>query len=377
MGISSLSDIGRYGLTLVIGGGEVSLLDITSAYGVFANDGARNPYTGVLKVEDQNGKILEEYAPHTNQVLPKNTALTISDILKDEKSRIPTFGAHSVLYIPGKDVAVKTGTTNNNKDAWTVGYTPSIVVGAWAGNNDNTPMKKGGAALAGPMWNKFINEALKTLPDEQFEKPSFEIDPRKVKPALRGFWQGNENFFIDKISGKLATELTPVENLTEKVITNVHSILYWVDKNDITGTPPVNPKESSQFNHWETPIQNWWAENSYKYTTTTDKDIPTSTDDIHTEALKPIVVINEPNSTTLYKSDQALQLKISSLGHFPLKKIDVFVNDMFLASMESPFIFSFTPISLENIQASNKIKLVSYDSVGNRGETTSLFNISY
>ena len=142
MGISTLTNINRYGLTLVIGGGEVSLLDMTSAYGVFANDGIRNQYTGILKIEDKNGKVLEKYTPSPNQVLPKNTTLTISDILSDNTARTPTFGPSSVLYIPKKDVAVKTGTTNSDKDAWTIGYTPSVVVGVWAGNNDNKPMKK-------------------------------------------------------------------------------------------------------------------------------------------------------------------------------------------------------------------------------------------
>ena len=149
LGISTLTDINRYGLTLVIGGGEVKLLDMTVAFGVFANDGIKNPYTGILKIEGISGKILEEFTPRPREVLPKNTALTISNIMSDEQARLPTFGSHSALFIPGKDVAVKTGTTNNNKDAWTIGYTPSISVGVWAGNNDNQPMKKGGSAAAG------------------------------------------------------------------------------------------------------------------------------------------------------------------------------------------------------------------------------------
>src|SRR3989344_1759438 len=265
MGISTLTDISRYGLTLVIGGGEVSLLDMVSAYGVFANNGVKNQYTGILKIEDKNGEVLEEYTLNAKEVLPKNTALTISDILSDNIARAPTFGLSSILYISGKDVAVKTGTTNNNKDAWTLGYTPSIVVGAWAGNNDNTPMKKGGAALAGPIWNKFINEALKVLPSEKFEQPNLGINTEEVKPVLRGSWMGNESFFIDKISGKLATEYTPKETLEEKIITNVHSILYWVYRRDITGPPPISPEKNPQFVNWEIPIQNWWLQNSHKY----------------------------------------------------------------------------------------------------------------
>ncbi|MFA5932096.1 MAG: transglycosylase domain-containing protein [Candidatus Paceibacterota bacterium] len=375
MGITTLKNIGQYGLTLVIGGGEVSLLDMTSAYGVFANSGARNPYTGILKVEDLSGKVLEEFQPRTEEVLPKNSALTISDILSDNRARIPTFGANSVLQIPGRNVAVKTGTTNNAKDAWTIGYTPSIVVGVWAGNNENTPMKKGGAAVAGPIWNKFITEALKTLPNESFEKPDTEVDITKVKPALRVFWQGNENFFIDKISGKLATEFTPKETLQEKVITNVHSILYWVDKRDILGAPPVNPQNDSQFNHWEIPVQNWWAQNKGKYPVTTWSEKPALTDDVHTSANQPVVSILEPNSETTYTSDQKINLKISSSGRFPLQKMDIFINDIYLETIDAPFNFSFSGKDLENLKSDNELKIISYDTAFNRNQTITTFKV--
>ncbi len=375
MGISTLGDSNQYGLTLVIGGGEVSLLDMTSAYGVFANDGIRNPYTGILKVEDSSGKVLEEFNQNSQEVLSKNTALTITDILSDEKARQPTFGTHSVLYIPGKDVAVKTGTTNNNKDAWTIGYTPSLVVGVWAGNNENTPMKKGGAAVAGPIWNKFINEALKTLPDERFEKPNLDTDPKLVKPALRGFWQGNENFFVDKISGKLATANTPKETTVEKVVTNVHSILYWVDKNDPTGTIPLNPSNDSQFDHWETPIQAWWAQNSARYGIITSNDKPVLIDDIHTELSKPVVSISEPNSGTIYSPNQKINLKVSSSGPYPLLKMDIFINENYVGSSQTPFVFSFIPSSLVNLQTDNELKIVVYDSVYNKSETHTMFKV--
>ncbi len=375
MGISTLKDVNRYGLTLVIGGGEVSLLDMTSAYSIFANNGLRNPYTGILKVEDSKGKVLEEFTPNTQEVLPKNTALTISDILSDENARMPTFGYHSALFIPGKDVAVKTGTTNNNRDAWTIGYSPSIVVGVWAGNNDNTPMKKGGVAVAGPIWNKFINEALKTAPDEKFEKPNLETDPATVKPALRGFWQGNENFFIDKISGKLATENTPKETLQEKVITNVHSILYWVDKKDILGPIPINPENDSQFEHWEIPIQDWWAKNSFKYPIVTANNKPNTVDYVHTDATKPTISIIEPNNRIIYSPSGKISLKISSSSVYPLVKMDVFVNDIYLGTTDAPFNFSFVPSLLENLQTNNEIKVVVYDSVYNKSEASLNFQV--
>ena len=375
MGISTLTDISRYGLTLVIGGGEVSLLDMVSAYGVFANNGVRNQYTGILKIEDKNGEVLEEYTSNAREVLPKNTALTISDILSDNIARAPTFGLSSVLFIPGKDVAVKTGTTNNNKDAWTIGYTPSIVVGVWAGNNDNIPMKKGGSAVAGPIWNKFINEALKILPSEKFEKPNLETDPQTIKPVIRGYWQGNENFFIDKISKKLAGEFTPQETTQEKVITNVHSILYWIDKNNILGLPPSNPNDDPQFNHWEVPVQNWWAQNGGKYQKTTWAEKPIETDNIHTGITDPFVSIIEPNTTTVYSPNQKIQLKILNSGHFPLQKIEIFINNTFIDTIKTPFSFSFIPGEIDNIKSENELKIISYDAIYNRTENILVFKI--
>jgi len=375
MGISTLNGTERYGLTLVIGGGEVSLLDMTSAYGVFANDGVRNPYTGILEVQDSTGKILEQYQQKPQEVLPKNTALTISDVLSDEKARVPTFGAHSVLYVPGKDVAVKTGTTNSNRDAWTIGYTPSIAVGVWAGNNDNMPMKKGGAAVAGPIWNKFINEALKILPDEKFEKPNLDADPKIIKPALRGSWQGNENFFIDKISGKLAGPNTPQETTEERILTNVHSILYWVDKNNVLGPPLPSPADDSQFNRWEIPVQNWWAQNSWKYQIVNLYNKPVAVDDVHTDAAKPVISIIEPNINTIYLPKQKINLRVSSSGPYPLAKIDIFINESYLGTSKAPFTFSFTLSELESPQAENELRIIAYDSIYNRSETTLIFKV--
>jgi len=375
MGISTLGDIGRYGLTLVIGGGEVSLLDMTSAYGVFANKGIRNPYTGILKIEDLGGKILEEFQPRAQEILSKNIALTISDILSDEKARVPTFGTHSNLFIPNRDVAVKTGTTNSNKDAWTIGYSSNIVVGVWAGNNDNTPMKKGGSAVAGPIWNKFMNEALKNLPDEKFEKPNLEYDVNTIKPVLRGLWQGNENFFIDKISRKLATENTPKETLEEKIITNVHSILYWINKKDILGAPPEDPASDPQFNHFEIPVQNWWSQNAGKYPITTLNNKPTETDDIHVDSLKPIISIIEPNNYTIYPANKKINIKISNFSRYSLSKVDVFINKTYIGTYNPNSIVSFTPSEFEDIQTENELKIIIHDTVYNSSEATTTFKV--
>ena len=375
MGITTLTDVNRYGLTLVIGGGEVTLLDMTSAYGVLANEGIRNPYTGVLKIENRDGKVLEEYKSNERQVLPTNTALILSDILSDNVARTPTFGANSVLYIPGRDVAAKTGTTDNNKDAWTIGYTPSIAIGVWAGNNDNEPMKRGGSAVAGPIWNKFMREALKIVPNEKFPEPDLGADPLSVKPILRGYWQGNENFFIDKVSKKLATENTPKEALEEKVITNVHTILHWIDRNDILGDPPRNPEANPQYINWEVAVQNWWAQNKYRYPVVDWSDRPNTEDDVHTDSNKPKVAILSPSENRVYGANEKINLQISSLGIFPLKKIDIFINGVYLGTSEPPFSFSFVPEELEYLNDNNEIKVIFYDTAFNTGETTSSFRV--
>lgn len=376
LGITTLKDRSRYGLTLVIGGGEAKLIEMTSAYGVFANNGIKNPYTGILRVENNNGQILEEYKQTEQEVLEKNVALTVSDVLSDNKARIPTFGASSPLYIPGYDLAAKTGTTNNNKDAWIIGYSPTIVAGVWAGNNDNKPMKKGGSALAGPIWNKFMQEALKVIPTEQFEKPDLAVDIKNTKPVLRGIWQGGESYFIDKISGKLATELTPKETLEEKTITNVKTILHWVDKDNILGAPPVNPSSNSQYEHWNTPIQDWWEKNKYKYITDDGSFKPTSYDDIHTEYNKPVVNILEPNDQTTYSKDGILNLNIQATGKYQITKMDIFINGIYLETTNSLLNYQINLNNLDYIRDENELKVVVYDSVFNKTEKNVLFKVN-
>lgn len=373
LGITTLlNDPNRYGLSLVIGGGETTLLDMTSVYSVFANGGIKNPYQGILSIEDGSGNILEKYENTPQQIIKLNTTKILSSILSDETARIPTFGANSILNIPGREVAVKTGTTNNNKDAWTIGYTPSVAVGVWVGNNDNKPMKKGGAALAGPIWNAVISEALKNLPVEYFEKP----DPIDVSipPTLRGFWQGGDTFVTDSISNTLATENTPEEFKKETSITNVHSILYWIKKE--------NPLEKnsgqtndSQYTNWEYGIQKWWRLNSNKYKIITENDKPIIYDYIHTQESKPTFEI-KGFQNTIYQKNENITLSVIPTSKNPIKKIDVFVNDTFITSLKLyPFTTSFIPKNIPGISTINSIRIIGVDSIGNVGEKIIPFSV--
>lgn len=238
LGISTLSDAGRYGLTLVLGGGEVKLLEMTGAYAVFANDGVKNPPVGILKVEDKRGNILEEFKQNSTQVLDPQVARHINDMLSDNVARTPEFGADSPLYFPGYDVADKTGTTNDFRDVWIIGYTPSIAVGAWAGNNDNSPMaKKIAAFIIAPMWHEFMLKALEKYSSESdaFIAPSPEANEDSLPPVLRGNWN------TDPTKG-------------------VHDILWWVNKDNPRSGSGGNTTDS-QFAYWDYPVQLWVQSN--------------------------------------------------------------------------------------------------------------------
>ncbi len=170
MGITTLDKPPSfYGLSIVLGGGEVRLLDMVSAYGVFAREGLRIPPTAILKIEDSNGNIIEKNNKTPRRVLSAHSARLINDILSDNEARAPMFGRRSPLYLENYDTAAKTGTTDDFRDAWTIGYSPSIVVGVWVGNNDNTSMARQPAVvLAGPIWHNLMNYILPKLPKENF-----------------------------------------------------------------------------------------------------------------------------------------------------------------------------------------------------------------
>ncbi len=258
LGITTLIDPLKYGLTLVLGGGEVTLLEMTGAYSVFANYGIKNTPTGILKIEDSEGRILEEFNSQPNQVLDIEITQMINDILSDNKARTPAFGERSWLYFPEREVAVKTGTTNDYRDAWVIGYTPNFALGLWVGNNDNTPMEKKVAGfIAAPLWNSFFKKVFETTPKEDFIKQENNNLTEKIKPILNGEWRGGKTYFIDKTTNKLATENTPAESIEEKILTQIHSILFWVNKNNPNGPIPVNPEEDPQFNLWEPPVREW------------------------------------------------------------------------------------------------------------------------
>ncbi len=185
-----------------------------------------------MKIEDREGNVIEDNTqPDGTQVLPLDVAQKINDVLSDPVAREP-LGVNSALNFPGHDVAVKTGTTNDYRDAWTIGYTPNIVLGMWAGNNDNHSMeKKVSGLIVGPMWHDVMQYILSKYPSESFTRSEYNYD--SLKPALRGNWQvaGSDGQY--------------------------HEILYWVDTDNPTGPAPVNPNNDPQFKYWDSAVQAW------------------------------------------------------------------------------------------------------------------------
>lgn len=196
-------NVSSVGLSLTLGGREVKLLDLTSAFAVFANQGRRQEPISILKVEDASGKNLYEYRPTDGvRVLDEGIAFIISNILADNGARTAAFGSNSILNVPGKTVSVKTGTTDQKRDNWTIGFSPLAAVGVWVGNNDNSvmdPKIASGVTGASPIWQKIMTAALKDKPNETPSKPESvleaEIDglmggqPKDGSPKRKEFYQ--------------------------------------------------------------------------------------------------------------------------------------------------------------------------------------------
>ncbi len=377
LGVTSLNDPDRYGLTLVLGGGEVSLLDLTSAYGVFANDGTRNPYRSILEVDDSRGVVLEKIATNPSQVLQPEIARQISSILSDTSVRMASL--KPIGESVGRPVAIKTGTTNDYRDVWTVGYTSDLVVGAWAGNNDNVPMQHNVAGLIiSPLWGAFMSQVAKNYPPSDFQDPPQPL--RDNKPVLRGVWQGGKSYKIDTVSGKLATQYTPPETTREIVFDDVHTILQWVNKDDPRGPSPANPSQDSQYQSWEYGVRKWfdtWKQSHPEFKETTNTTVPvTQTDDVHTSTTTERVMIVSPTSGAVIDPQQIFTIQIRSSSPYPIKKTEVYINNKYiLATENNPSTISFVPADVASLEDSNTLSVTVYDTAYNKNQASVQFGV--
>jgi 1A family penicillin-binding protein len=370
MGYTTLGDRSRFGLSLVLGGGEVKLLEHAAAFGAFATEGKLHPTTAILKVKDAEGKVLEEWREgEGKEVLPAQVARQIAYIMSDDGARAYVFGAGGPLTLPGRPVAAKTGTTNNWRDGWTIGYTPSLVTGVWAGNNDNTPMKRqaDGVYVAAPIWNEFMKKVLKNTPMENFTSPA---PSSATKPVLRGEIGSETIVKIDKLSGKLATEFTPSTYIKEKKFREVHTILFYVNKNDPNGPPPENPTADPQFTNWEAPIQKWAEERGYA-----TSQLPTEYDDVHLKEHKPSISFTTPENNVTWNTREAAAAVSVFAPRGPISRVEYFIDGQLLKTVfASPYNLS-TLIPNSISSGFHTLRATVYDDIDNFNSAEITFNL--
>jgi 1A family penicillin-binding protein len=323
MGLQTLTNTDQYGLTLVLGGGEVRPLDMAGAYAVFANDGVKNETVGILSVEDPAGNKLEEYEQKEYRVLDEQVVRKISSVLSDNEARAPLFGPNSLLNFGSVDVAAKTGTTNDYRDAWIIGYTPNLSVAAWAGNNDNRSMNKKTAGLiVSPMWAEFMRFAIQKYPAGNFADPN--PQDNDVKPIIRGGW--NEEG-------------------------EVHSILHWVNRSDPLGSYPNNPYSDSQYDQWEASVTAWANNQGIQ-------------DILNSQSDRGSIQILDPKEGQTYV-DTFEMFVVVSLSRGELSTGKVYLNNEYIGSLNKDGILMFIPSKFDSSTlGKNTLRVEIEDLVG-------------
>ncbi len=336
------SPLANCGLSLVLGGCEVRLVDHVAAMSVIANEGVKNEKTPILKIVDKNGTTIEEFKSSPQNVLDPQVAYEIINIMTDNDARSFVFGPNSPLILPDRVVAAKTGTTQNWHDGWTMGFTPSLAAGVWAGNNDGTLLKKGadGVVVAAPIWHDFMVQALKDTPAEEFVVPS-----------------GIQKITVDDVSGKLPTDATP-STRTEvfadfAVPTEYDNVHLKIAADSLTGLPADNTtpqdrivykvfsvlhSERRDYPAWENPVVEWALAHGYSYPPNDAQIIqPTQT-----PGQPPQVSILEPaDSATIYKLPFTVNISASSGSG--IARVELSINgELYQNLLEQPFTFNIT-----------------------------------
>lgn len=265
LGITGLNQPNRYGLSLVLGGGEVKLLDHVNAYGTLATGGIKHPKTAILKVTDAKGNVLEQFDSSPGERIVDEKYIAALDYsMSTNDFRAPIFGENNPLRFDNRPVAAKTGTTNEFRDAWTVGFTPSLVTGVWVGNTRNEAMTTGadGSVVAAPIWRTYMDKALMNYPIEKF--PDYvPDDPLPDKPLLNGKVDEQNNLKVCKIPGSkndycLANKYCPDSTVEKNDYVSAHDILFYVSKDAPLGPIPDKPGNDSQFKNWEDGVKAWY-----------------------------------------------------------------------------------------------------------------------
>jgi len=371
-GITTLTDSPEhYGLSLVLGGGGVKLIELVHAYSVFNQDGIYHPQSAILQIKNSQGVVIEEFTPESKQVISSQISRLITDILSDNSARAPTFGWNNLLHFENFQAAAKTGTDSEYRDAWTIGYTTSLTAGVWVGNNDRSVVSRTGAPgamLAAPCWHEFMEKAATFYPPGIFAEP-FPYTPEDIArssiPMLNGNYISNQEY----------KHIVTGEIITKK---EVHNILYYVNKDNFSDSPPVNPYNDPQFWIWEIPVLLWAQQNIPNFNTEYNQNLgeeylplntPKTTDTIIEFPDLPKVEFITPENGIFVSADFNVEVKIDSADNIINTKI--FLNQKLLGFLnkKEDDIYTYR-INWHELTGQNEIKIEAFDSFNQKGESS-------
>lgn len=383
LGISGLNDPSRVGLSLVLGGGEVKLLDHVSAYGTLATGGIKHEKTAILRIESAKGELLEEFksTPGERVVEEKYVAM-LDSVLSNNENRAWVFGENSPLRFDGRQVVAKTGTTNEFRDGWTVGYTPSLAVGVWAGNNDNSAMVEGadGVNVAAPIFRAFLDKVLSSYPIEEFPKynPDDEIgegEGKTNKPMLAGKLEMKEDLKVCKIPDKkneycLANKYCRDKDTDKKDFVSDHDILYYVNREDPRGPIPDKPDRDAQYKNWEKGVENWYEKQ--KGVVVADAPDEECREDDFSD-YKPKVSLTVPGST----SSSSLTLSVNADAPYGVDKVTYSVDGSEVGSSgDKPYFVGYNIPDSKN-HSTIKVEVELRDDNGNKTTDTKNVEVNF
>lgn len=317
----------KFGLSATLGGAEVHLIDTVTAYSAFANGGTKVEPVAILKVTDKDGKVLREFKPtQGKRVMSAEEAFLIDNILSDNNARLMAFGANSLLNV-GPGVAVKTGTTNDQKDNWTIGWTQDIIIGTWVGNNNATAMKSVASGITGasPIWRDILNEALKNgYKAPEWTPPSgveqVDLDLISGYPSHDGY-PSKQEWVIKgtKPTGPdpIHTKLKVCRGDGSKLATDAKVVAGDYDEKEYIVLKEDDPYSEDGKNRWQEGIDAWingQAEDKYKY----PRDYCGDTSDVS-------IKIDEPRNETKYDKED-IQFKVYADSGDGIEKIELWVD---------------------------------------------------
>lgn len=354
-----------YGLTLVLGGGGVKLNEMVNGYAAFSQEGIYHPQTSILRIEDSQGNVIEDFSLKSKRVISSQIARLITSILSDNVSRAPTFGWNSPLYFPNMDIAAKTGTDSQYRDAWTLGYSTSLAAGVWAGNNDRSPVAPSGAPgamLAAPCWHEFMEKASQFYPPQKFTAPLPYPQSKISRPMLNG------NYIAQKIYKNINTGET-------KTVKEIHCALYYINKDNILGPSPKNPAKDPQFWNWEIPVIIWAEENipnfSQEYNLQLGADyLPenTSTSQSIYFPAAPKIEFISPQNGNFIEGDTKIKVNIETT--LPIKRASIYLNQNLLGPLDKENNYYYFILPAQDLKEQNEIKIEAQDSLGQKSSST-------